>query len=187
MAADDILLEMEEKMMKSVEVVSDEFSKIRTGRAAPALVENLAVECYGGTTMRLREVAGITAPEPRLIVVQPWDAGVVKDVEKAIMKSDLGLTPRTDGKIIRIPIPELSEDRRRELAKVVKKMSEDGRVAIRSERREANDALKKLQKTGGISEDELKVREKEVQAKHDEYIAEIDKLLVHKEKELTSV
>ena len=187
MAADDILLEMEEKMMKSVEVVSDEFAKIRTGRAAPALVENLAVECYGGTTMRLKELAGITTPEARMIVIQPWDASVVNEVAKAIQKSELGLTPRIDGKIIRLAIPDLSEERRKDLAKIVKKMAEDGRVAVRHVRREAMDGLKAEQKGGKISEDDLKVHEKEVQAKTDEYIGEIEKLLAHKEKELVAI
>ena len=187
MTADDVLLEMEEKRMKSVEVVSNEFAKIRTGRASPSLVENLSVECYGGTTMRLRELAGITTPEPRLIMIQPWDASIVKDIERAIQKSDLGLTPRLDGKIIRIPIPELSEERRRELSRVVKKMAEDGRVAVRHVRRDAMEEIKKLEKSGAISEDDLERVEKEVQVKTDEYIAEIEKLLAHKEKELVVI
>lgn len=187
MDADDILLEMEEKMMKSVEVMSEEFAKIRTGKASPALVENLMVECYGGSTLRLRELAGITTPEPRLLVIQPWDASVVADVEKAIHKSGLGLTPRVDGKIIRLGIPELSEERRHDLVKLVKKIAEDGRVSVRHVRREAMETLKAEQKSGRISEDDFKVLEKQVQAKTDEYIGEIDKLLAHKEKELTAV
>ncbi len=137
--------------------------------------------------MRLRELAGISTPEPRLIVVQPWDATVVQAVEKALMKSELGITPRIDGKIIRIPIPELDQERRLELDKVCKKMAEEGRIAIRSERRHAHDQVKKLQKDGEITEDDLKLAEKEIQNKTDEYVKEIDTILSHKEKEILAV
>jgi ribosome recycling factor len=137
--------------------------------------------------MRLKEVAGISTPEPRLIVVQPWDATLVQAIDKAIQKSELGINPVVDGKIIRIPIPQLDQERRRELDKVVKKLAEDGRVAIRNERRHGIDQAKKLQKEGKITEDELKHGEKEVQNKTDEYIKEIDTVLAHKEKEILAV
>ena len=186
MTLQEVLDSMEEKMMKTLEFVHNEFSTVRTGKASTSLVENIQVDAYG-SQMRLRELAGISTPEPRLIVVQPWDATLVQAVEKAIMKSELGVNPRVDGKIIRIPIPELDQERRRELDKVCKKMAEDGRIAIRNERRQAHDLVKKLQKDGDITEDELKHAEKEIQNKTDEYIKEIDTVLSHKEKEILSV
>lgn len=186
MALQDILDDMELRMMKSLEVVQDEFSKIRTGKASPSLVENLQVEAYGGH-MRLRELASITTPEPRLIVIQPWDAQNVTAVEKAIQKCGLGVNPIVDGKIIRVPIPELSEERRKELDKVIKKMAEDGRVAIRHVRRDAMEAAKKAKKAGEISEDDEKKVEHEIQAKTDEYTGQIDKDLAKKEKEILTV
>lgn len=172
--------------MKSVEFVHDEFAKVRTGKASTSLVENIQVEVYG-THMRLRELAGISTPEPRLIVIQPWDTTVVQSVVHAIQKSELGINPIVDGKIVRIPIPQLDQERRRELDKVIKHMAEEGRVAIRSERRHGNDAIKKLQKDGKITEDDLKHGEKEIQSKTDEYIKQIDTTLAHKEKEILAV
>ena len=177
---------MEEKMMKTLEFVHSEFASVRTGKASTSLVENIQVEAYG-SHMRLREVAGISTPEARLIVVQPWDASLVQAVASALQKSELGITPRVDGKIIRLPIPELDQERRRELDKVCKRMAEEGRVAIRSERRAGMEAVKKLQKDGTITEDELKHAEKEVQNKTDEYSKEIDTVLAHKEKEILAV
>lgn len=178
--------DMEEKMMKTVEFVHNEFAKIRTGKASVSLVENIQVDAYG-THMRLRELAGIATPEPRLIVIQPWDATVVQAISSAIQKSELGINPIVDGKIIRIPIPQLDQERRKELDKVIKHMAEEGRVAIRSERRHGLDAVKKLEKDGKITEDELSQAEKEVQKKTDEYIKEIDTVLAHKEKEILAV
>ncbi|MEI8314894.1 MAG: ribosome recycling factor [Verrucomicrobiota bacterium] len=186
MSLQDALDTMEEKMMKSVEFVHDEFAKVRTGKASTSLVENIQVEVYG-THMRLRELAGISTPEPRLIVIQPWDTTVVQSVVHAIQKSELGINPIVDGKIVRIPIPQLDQERRRELDKVIKHMAEEGRVAIRSERRHGNDAIKKLQKDGKITEDDLKHGEKEIQSKTDEYIKQIDTTLAHKEKEILAV
>jgi ribosome recycling factor len=186
MSLQDAIDTMEEKMMKTLEVVHHEFASVRTGKASTALVENIQVEAYG-THMRLREVAGISTPEPRLIVVQPWDASVVQAVAKSIQTSTLGINPVVDGKIIRIPIPELDKERRLQLDKTVKKLAEDGRVAIRNERRHGMEAVKKLHKDGKISEDDLKHAEKEIQNKTDEYIKEIDTALVHKEKEILSV
>src|SRR5688572_139962 len=142
MAIDDILLEAEEKMVKSEEVVQHEFAGVRTGKASPGLVENILVEAYG-SHMRIRELAGITTPEPRVLLIQPWDASTVHPIEKAIQKSNLGLNPSVDKKFIRIVLPELSTERRQEFSKVVKKMSEDGRIAIRHVRRDAIEHLKK--------------------------------------------
>jgi ribosome recycling factor len=186
MTLQEVLDTMEEKMMKTLEVVQNEFASVRTGKASTSLVENIQVEAYS-THMRLKEVAGISTPEPRLIVVQPWDASLVQAIDKAIQKSELGINPVVDGKIIRIPIPQLDQERRKELDKVVKKLAEDGRVAIRNERRHGIDQAKKLQKEGKITEDDLKHAEKEVQNKTDEYIKEIDAVLAHKEKEILAV
>ena len=186
MALDDILLEAEEKMTKTEDVVQKEFAGVRTGKASPALVENILVEVYG-SQMRIRELAGITTPEPRMLLIQPWDATTVHPIEKAIQKSNLGLNPAVDKKFIRIVLPELSEERRHEFVKVVRKMAEDGRVAVRHVRRDAIEALKKETKAGTITEDELKTAEKEVQKLTDDYIAKIDAHLQHKEKEIMTV
>ena len=186
MALDDTLLEAEEKMMKTEEVVQHEFSGVRTGKASPSLVENLMVEVYG-SNMRIRELAGITTPEPRMLMIQPWDASTVHPIEKAIQKANLGLNPSVQGKFIRIVLPELSQERRHEFVKIVKKMTEDGRVAIRHVRRDAIEALKKEAKNGGVSEEELEHAEKEVQKLTDQYIAKLDQHLAHKEKEIMTV
>src|SRR5512137_532999 len=142
MAIDDILLEAEDKMIKTESVVQHEFAGVRTSKASPALVENIMVEAYGGQ-MRIRELAGITTPEARMLVIQPWDASTVQAIEKAIQKANIGLNPQVQGKIIRLILPELSEERRQELVKVVRKMAEDGRVAVRHVRRDAMEQLKK--------------------------------------------
>ncbi len=186
MTLQEALDAMEEKMMKTLDFVHNEFAKIRTGKASPALVENIQVQAYD-THLRLRELAGISTPEPRLIVIQPWDASIVQNVVHAIQKSELGINPVVDGKIIRIPIPELDQERRKELDRLIKHMAEEGRIAIRNERRHGIEAVKKLQKEGQITEDELKHAEKEIQNKTDEYIKEIDTLLAHKEKEILAV
>jgi ribosome recycling factor len=183
---DDILLEAEDKMMKSTEVVQHEFSAIRTGKASSALVENIMVEAYG-VQMTMKQCAGITTPEPRLLVLQAFDPSTVPAIEKAIRESKLGINPAVDGKLIRLPIPELSEERRKELGKLVGKMAEDGKVAIRHVRRDAIEAAKKLQKEGKISEDELSGVEKEIQKLTDQYIAEVDKALAGKEKDIMTV
>src|SRR5688572_7738929 len=186
MALDDILLEAEEKMMKTEEVVQHEFAGVRTGKASPGLVENIMVDVYG-SQMRLRELAGITTPEFRMLVIQPWDASTVHPIEKAIQKANLGLNPAVQGKILRIVLPELSEERRHEFVKIVHKMTENGRVAIRHVRRDAIEHLKKESKEGLITEDDLKHAEKEVQKLTDQYIAKIDAHLAHKEKEIMTV
>lgn len=186
MPADDILLEAEEKMIKTEQVVQHEFAGVRTGKASAGLVENIQVEVYG-SHMRIRELAGITTPEARLIVIQPWDVTTVHPIEKAIQKSNLGLNPAIDKKVIRIALPELSQERRIEFTKIVKKMAEDGRVAVRHVRRDAIEHLKKETKEGVVTEDELKHAEKDVQKLTDQYVAKIDEHLAHKEKEIMTV
>ena len=186
MALDDILLEAEEKMIKTEEVVQHEFSGVRTGKASPSLVENILVEVYG-SNMRIRELAGITTPEPRMLMITPWDASTIQPIEKAIQKSNLGLNPAVQGKFIRIVLPELSTERRMEFVKTIKKMAEDGRVAIRHVRRDAIEAIKKETKNGGISEEEEEVAEKEVQKLTDQYIGKIETHVVTKEKEILTV
>jgi ribosome recycling factor len=187
MALDDILLEAEEKMIKTEEVVLKEFAGVRTGKASAGLVENIQVEVYGGSMMRIRELAGITTPESRVIMISPWDATTLHPIEKAIQKANLGLNPSVDRKFIRIVLPELSAERRQEFAKIVKKMSEDGRVAVRHVRRDAIEAVKKEGKAGGVTEDEVEHAEKEIQKLTDQYIAKIDAHLATKEKEIMTV
>src|SRR5881398_1436349 len=186
MALDDILLEAEEKMLKTEEVVQNEFSGVRTGKASPSLVENLMVEVYG-SNMRIRELAGITTPESRTLAIQPWDANSLHAIEKAIQKSNLGLTPSIQGKVIRIFFPELSEERRQEFVKIARKMAEDGRVAIRHVRRDAMEQLKKHAHDSGTTEDDVEHAEKELQKVTDEYVGKIDQHLAHKEKEIMTV
>src|SRR5215468_10998851 len=186
MALDDILLEAEEKMEKTEHVVVNEFAGVRTGKASASLVENILVEVYG-SNMRIRELAGITTPEPRTLSIQPWDANSLHPIEKAIQKSNLGLTPAIQGKAIRIFFPELSQERRQEFVKVIRKMAEDGRVAIRHVRRDAMDQLKKHAHDSGITDNEGKHAEKELQKLTDEYTGKIDTHLTHKEKEIMTV
>ncbi len=182
MALDDILLEAEEKMTKTDEVVQHEFSGIRTGKASPVLVENIMAEVYGAH-MRIRELAGITTPEPRVLVIQPWDASTIHAIEKAILKSSFGVTPAVQGKVIRLVMPELSQERRQEMVKLVHKLAEDGRVAVRHVRRDAIEAVKKESK----AKDQVEVAEKEIQKLTDDYIAKINVHLAAKEKEIMTV
>jgi len=186
MTLDDILLEAEDKMIKTEHVVINEFAGVRTGKASAALVENIMVEVYGAQ-MRIRELAGITTPEPRMLVIQPWDLNSLHPIEKAIQKANLGLMPAIQGKIIRLVFPELSQERRQEFVKISKKMAEDGRVAIRHVRRDAMEQLKKHVHDSGITEDEEKQAEKDLQKLTDQYIAKIDEHLAHKEKEIMTV
>ncbi len=183
---DDIYVEFEERMKKSVANMKREFLTLRAGRATPALVENLEVDYYG-TPTPLNQLAGITVPEPRLIVIQTWDKGAIKDVEKAILKSDLGLTPNNDGNLIRLSIPQLTEERRLELVKFIRKKGEEGRIAIRNLRREANERLKTAQKEGRISEDAFYTSQEKTQKMTDENIKLIDRLLEDKEREIMEV
>jgi ribosome recycling factor len=186
MSIDDILLEAEEKMTKTEDVLVKEFSGVRTGKASPGLVENVLVDVYG-SSMRIRELAGITTPESRVIMIQPWDASTLHAIEKAITKANLGLNPAVDKKYIRIVLPELSTERRNEFVKIVKKMTEDARVAVRHVRRDAMEALKKAGKEGGVTEDEVETAEKEIQKLTDQYIGKLDAHLAHKEKEIMTV
>jgi len=186
MALDDYLLEAEEKMMKTEQVVVNEFVGIRTGKASPSLVENLVVEVYG-SQMRIRELAGITTPEPRALTIQPWDVNSLHPIEKAIQKSNLGLTPSIQGKAIRLFFPELSQERRQEFVKIIRKMAEDGRVAVRHVRRDTMEQIKKHGHDSGITEDEVKHSEKELQKLTDEYIGKLDAHLAAKEKEILTV
>lgn len=173
-------------MEKSVDYLVHEFSGVRTGKASPALVENLDVEAYG-STMKLKQLALITTPESRLLVLQPFDAGTVQDIERALKESKIGIMPAVDGKIIRLPIPELSEERRKELAKSLGKMAEDARVRVRSNRRTALDEAKKLKAGGGIAEDDARHLEDEIQKLTDRFVKSIDDHLKHKEAEIMKV
>ena len=186
MSRDDILLEAEMSMDKSVDYLVHEFSGVRTGKASPALVENIDVQAYG-STMKLKQLALITTPESRLLVLQPFDAGTVQDIERALKESKIGITPAVDGKIIRLPIPELSEERRKELAKSLGKMAEEARVHVRGNRRTALDEAKKLKAGGGISEDEMRDLEDDIQKLTDRFVKSIDDHLKHKEAEIMKV
>ena len=186
MPIDQVLTEAEDKMTKSESAMIHEFEGVRTGKSNPALVENIMVEAYG-STMRLRDMAGITAPETRMILIQPWDAGTVEPINKAIQSANLGLNPSIDGKVIRITLPELSQERREELVKVAKKLTEDGRVAVRHVRRDALEGLKKCGKESGVSEDQIKTAEKEVQKITDDFIKKLDSHLAAKEEEILTV
>jgi ribosome recycling factor len=180
---DEILSELRDDMTKSAESLKRDFNRIRTGRASTALLDGIRVVAYE-TQMPLDQVATISAPESRLIIIQPWDQTIIGDVEKAILKSELGLTPMNDGKIIRIAIPPLTGERRKELAKLARKMAEDNKVSIRNHRREANDMLKEMKNDKDISEDEMHKGLNEVQKVTDEFIKKIDEITAEKEKEI---
>lgn len=183
---DDVLLEADDKMGKCVEFLQQELSGLRTGKASPSLVENISVDYYG-TATRLREIAGISTPEPRLIVINAYDPSALSAIEKAILGANVGVTPMNDGRVIRIPIPELSEERRNELAKVARRMAEEQRVAVRNVRRDANDQIKGLQKNSKITEDDRDYALEEIQKSTDDYIKKIDEMLAAKEKEMLEV
>ncbi len=175
-----------ERMGNAVGAMQRDFGALRTGKASPALVESIIVDYYGSAT-RLRDIAGITAPEPRMLVIQPWDQGAVKSIEKAILSSELGISPVSDGRVIRLPIPELSEERRRDMAKLVRNRAEDARIEARNIRRESNDAARKAEKQSELTEDDLAIMLKDVQKVTDETISEIDRLMAEKERELMHV
>ena len=176
----------EEKMKKSVEALLEDYKTIRAGRANPHILDKIRVDYYN-TPTPLQQVANISVPEARIIQIQPWDASLIKEIEKAIIISDLGLTPNNDGKVIRLVFPELTEDRRKELSKDVKKKGENAKVAIRNVRRDANDVFKKQNKANEISEDELKDAEDSIQKITDKYITEVDKCVDDKIKEVMTV
>ncbi len=173
-------------MEKSVDYMTHEFASVRTGKASPALVENIDVEAYG-TSMKLKQLALITTPEPRLLVIQPFDGSTTKDIERAIKESKIGINPIVDGKIIRLPIPALSEERRKDLVRGIKQMSEEARVRLRSARRDGIDAMKKAQKDGSISEDDFETYEKEIQKITDSFGKKIDEATDHKEADILKV
>jgi len=180
---DEILSEMRQKMEKTIDSLNREFKKMRTGRASVSILDGIKVECYG-TQMRLNQIASISSPESRLLTIQPWDQSIIGSIEKSILKSGLGLTPMNDGKLIRISIPPLTEERRKELAKVAKKMAEESKIIIRNHRREANELLKELKNEGEISEDEMYQYQDKVQEITDEFIGKTDGIRKEKENEI---
>ncbi|MCL4516015.1 MAG: ribosome recycling factor [Firmicutes bacterium] len=182
----EILKETENRMKAVIEATKKDLAAVRTGRANTALLDRVTVDYYG-TPTPINQLANISAPEARLLVIQPWDKGVLKDVEKAILKSDLGLVPTNDGAVIRIAIPQLTEERRRELVKLVKKEAEEKRVAVRNIRRDTNEHIKAREKKGQVSEDDSRRGQEDIQKLTDKYIAEIDRLVEHKEKEILEV
>lgn len=182
----DLIEEMKKDMSKSVDSMKQSLIKVRTGRASIGIFDGVMVDYYG-TPTPMNQLANLAVPEPRLITIQPWDKGALLGIEKAIMKSELGLTPANDGKIIRVPIPPLNEERRKDLVKMVKKMAEDFRIEIRNHRRGANSLLKDLEKDKEINKDELKSTQDKVQEITDDYIKRIDEMLSEKEKEIMEV
>ncbi len=183
MSAQNVLRESEEKMKKTLEITGHSFAQVRTGRANPGMVETLHVDYYG-TMTPLKQMANITIPEPRTLVINPWDASAIKSIEKAILESDLGIPPVVDGKIIRLSIPTLTGERRQELIKIVHKLAEDGRVSMRAIRRDSNEKIKALSKEKKITEDETFKAEQDIQKLTDRYIQLIDQAQSTKEKEL---
>jgi ribosome recycling factor len=181
-----VLKDIEEKMNKTLSNLQGEFNKVRTGRASLALFDDIRVDYYG-TPTPLKQMATLSIPESRLIIIQPWDPHMIGEIEKAILRSELGVTPTNDGKVIRITIPRLTEERRRELVKIVKKMGEGGKVAIRNIRRDANEDLKDMEKEKGISEDELHQNMEKVQKITDSFIGKIDEALGAKEREILEI
>lgn len=177
---------LSEKMEKTIQSLRRELGSLRAGKASPALLERVTVDYYG-TPTPINQVANIHAPEPRLLTVQPWDKSMIGEIEKAIQKSDLGLNPTSDGTVIRIVIPPMTEERRNELVKLVRKMGEDAKVGVRNIRRDANDAIKKEEKAGELSTDEARRRQDEVQKVTDQYIKEIEAIVAAKEKEIMEV
>lgn len=182
----DVMADAKSRMQKAIEAVRHEFAALRTGRASPTLLEQIRVDYYGVPTP-VTQVATVTVPEPRLLVIAPWEKKMVKDIERAILKSELGLVPSSDGTHVRVPIPPLTQERRKELAKVAHKHAEEGRVAIRNVRREAKEMIEDLEEEGDVSEDESKRGLDELQKLTDKFIAEVDALLAAKEKEILEV
>ncbi|MPQ42404.1 ribosome recycling factor [Clostridium tarantellae] len=182
----DIMKKLEEKMNKTINVLKSDLSTMKAGRANPTMLDRIQVEYYG-SMCPLTQVANVSSPEPRLLIVTPWEKSMLKEIEKAILKSDLGINPNNDGNIIRLLVPELTEETRKNLVKNVKKTGENAKVAIRSIRKEANDKIKTLKKDGELSEDDVKKSEEDVQKVTDNFVKEIDKIIVAKEKEIMSV
>src|SRR3954463_15646030 len=186
MTAEEILFDAEMTMEKSLDYMVHEFAAVRTGKASPALVENVDVDAYG-SAMKLKQLALITTPEPRLLVVQPFDASTVKDIERALKESKIGITPLVDGKLIRLPVPELSEERRKDLVKSLRQMAEEARVRVRSNRRHAIDEAKKLKASGELTEDGLRDLETDVQKLTDRFVKSVDDHFERKEAEVMKV
>lgn len=182
----NVINDTKTKMTRTLDVLKGELSKMRTGRASSAILDDIRVEYYG-SAVSLNQVATLAVPDARLITIQPWETNMVGVIEKAIMKSGLGLNPSHDGKVIKVPIPPLNEERRRELVKYVKKLGEDNKVVIRNIRRDANEACKKLEKSEHVSEDDLKKGEKEIQKLTDDFIKHVDETVLHKEKEIMTI
>lgn len=182
----DVYKDIRHKMDGAVNILKKEFGTIRAGRASLSVLDGVTMEYYGASTP-LNQVAALSVPESRLIIIQPWDSKILPEIEKAIMKSDLGLTPTNDGKLIRLVFPPLTEERRKELAKIAKKMAEEAKVAVRNIRRDGNDFIKDMEKEKEISEDDLKRGQEEVQKITDSYVSKIDEALLHKEKEIMEV
>ncbi len=183
---DEILLEAEEKMQKAVDHVTHEFAGLRTGKASPALIEGVVVEAYG-SQMKLKEVANVSIPEPRQLLIQPWDISTMSAIEKGIQKANLGLNPAIDGKIMRLIMPEMSEERRVEVTKIARKVAEEGRVGVRHARRESIDRFKKAGKESEITEDDVSKGEKDIQKLTDSFTKKIDEFLGAKEKEIMTI
>ncbi|MDH3852691.1 MAG: ribosome recycling factor [Deltaproteobacteria bacterium] len=186
MMVEEIFEDLKDRMGKSIESLKREYSRLRTGRASISLLDGIRVSYYD-TPTPLNQMASLAVPEPRLIVIQPWDKTAIEDIEKAILKSELGLTPMNDGKVIRISIPPLTEERRKELVKVARKMSEENKVSIRNIRRDANEMLKDLKKEKEITEDDLFRSQEEVQKATDQFISQVDELCAAKEKEILEI
>lgn len=182
----EILSTAQTKMQKTIEVLCVDLASVRAGRASVSLLDKVMVEYYG-TPTPVNQVASVTVPEPRMIVIQPWEKNLLKDIERAIMKSDLGLNPNSDGSVIRLNLPQLTEERRKELVKTVHKKAEDARVSIRNLRREANDSVKKAEKAKEITEDEAKKANDDIQKMTDKFIKEVDTVMEHKEKEVMEI
>lgn len=183
---DDLLLETEDKMTKAVDFLVHQFAGVRTGKASPGLVENIPVSYYG-SNVRLKEIAGISTPEPRLIVINAFDPSALQAIEKAVIASNLGVTPMNDGRVIRIPFPELSEERRKDLVKITKQMAEKSRVSVRSIRQESNEIAKNLCKSSKITEDERDQALKDIQKFTDQHIEKIEEVLKDKESEIMAI
>lgn len=183
---DERLQQYEDKMRKSLDNLSREYAAVRAGRANPHILDKLTVDYYG-TPTPIQQAANITVPEARMIQIQPWESSLIKEIEKAIMSSDIGINPNNDGKVIRLVFPELTEERRKELVKDIKKKAEQAKVAVRNIRRDGNDAFKKLSKGSDVSEDEIKELEDKLQKMTDKYVAQIDKAMEEKSKEILTV
>ena len=175
-----------ERMEHALESLRREFGGVRTGKASPQLLDAIRVEAYG-SRVPLNQVGTVSAPEPRMLTIQPWDRGLVKEIDRALRESDLGLNPSNDGQLIRIPIPALTEERRKEYVRLLQKLAEEGRVAVRQARKDANDEVKARQKKEGLSEDDVRREEKEVQKLTDQYIAKVEEMLEHKRAEVMEV